>query len=178
MDCNRDCLNCPYPDCIDPPLSIGEYRDLEAVDKEILHQKTEKQRRALAYQKAYYEANKDRALAYQKAYYEANKDRIAASKKAYYEANKYRIAASQKAYYEANKDKLGCQAAIKVARQKRNWSQEHLASQLGVTRTTLSLWELGKVPAQWDKLCAVLPELEKCKLEKEDRYGKAKEAAG
>ena len=133
MDCNRDCLNCPYPDCIDPPLSIGEYRDLEAVDKEILHQKTEKQRRALAYQKA---------------------------------------------YYEANKDKLGCQAAIKVARQKRNWSQEHLASQLGVTRTTLSLWELGKVPAQWDKLCAVLPELEKCKLEKEDRYGKAKEAAG
>ncbi len=163
MDCNRDCLNCPYPDCIDPPLSIGEYRDLEAVDKEILHQKTEKQRRALAYQKAYYEANKDRALAYQKAHYEANKDRIAAS---------------QKAYYEANKDKLGCQAAIKVARQKRNWSQEHLASQLGVTRTTLSLWELGKVPAQWDKLCAVLPELEKCKLEKEDRYGKAKEAAG
>ena len=133
MDCNRDCLNCPYPDCIDPPLSIGEYRELEAVDKEILHPKTEKQRRALAYQKA---------------------------------------------YREANKDKLRCQAAIKVARQKRNWSQEHLASQLGVTRTTLSLWELGKVPAQWDKLCAVLPELEKCKLEKEDRYGKAKEAAG
>ena len=148
MDCNRDCLNCPYPDCIDPPLSIGEYRELEAVDKEILHPKTEKQRRALAYQKAYHKANRDREAAYRKA------------------------------YREANKDKLRCQAAIKVARQKRNWSQEHLASQLGVTRTTLSLWELGKVPAQWDKLCAVLPELEKCKLEKEDRYGKAKEAAG
>ena len=163
MDCNRDCLNCPYPDCIDPPLSIGEYRELEAVDKEILHPKTEKQRRALAYQKAYHKANRDREAAYRKAYYEANKDRALAY---------------QKAYREANKDKLRCQAAIKVARQKRNWSQEHLASQLGVTRTTLSLWELGKVPAQWDKLCAVLPELEKCKLEKEDRYGKAKEAAG
>src|SRR4030042_2058266 len=54
-----------------------------------------------AFQKAYYEANKDKA----KAYYEANKDKITANMKAYREANKDKITANMKAYREANKDK-------------------------------------------------------------------------
>ena len=51
-----------------------------------------------AYQKAYYEANKEKIKAYQ----EANKEKI----EAYYEANKEKIAERHKAYKEANKEKI------------------------------------------------------------------------
>ena len=65
----------------------------------------EKQRVA-AYQKAYYEANREKVAAYQKSYYEANREKVAAYKKAYYEANREKVAAYQKAYYEANREKV------------------------------------------------------------------------
>ena len=55
-----------------------------------------------AYQKAYYEANREKRKASDKAYYEANRERRKASDKAYYEANRERIKASRRAYREAN----------------------------------------------------------------------------
>jgi len=59
-----------------------------------------------AYQKDYYEKNKEAIAAYKKAYNEKNKEAIAAYEKAYREENKESIAAYKKAYYQKNKEYL------------------------------------------------------------------------
>lgn len=72
-----------------------------------------------------------------------------------------KVAAQQKAYREANREKVAAQQkCIRVARKSRRMRQSDLASLVGVNQSKISLWESGKVPANWDKLCAVLPELE------------------
>ena len=105
-----------------------------------------KQRKLAEYNRAYYEANKDKRSEYQRAYREANKDKRAEYNRAYREANR-----------EANRLPA---AEIKAARVRRGYTQKVLARLLGVARSTLSLWETGTLNADWDKLCAVLPELE------------------
>ena len=57
-----------------------------------------------AYNKAYYEANREKLKASSKAYREANREKIKACRKAYYEANREEIIAKEKAYYEANRE--------------------------------------------------------------------------
>lgn len=47
---------------------------------------------------------KKKIAAYQRAYYEANREEIAAKQRAYREANREEIAANQRAYYEANRE--------------------------------------------------------------------------
>ena len=72
-----------------------------------------------------------------------------------------KVAAQRKAWYEANREKVAAQQkCIRVARKSRRMRQSDLASLVGVNQSKISLWESGKVPANWDKLCAVLPELE------------------
>ena len=72
-----------------------------------------------------------------------------------------KVAAQRKAYREANREKVAAQQkCIRVARKSRRMRQSDLASLVGVNQSKISLWESGKVPANWDKLCAVLPELE------------------
>ena len=165
IECNHNCLECPYPDvpeeCLEAALTWDEYKSLDVIDKDIINPKTTKQKAVAAQQKAWYEANKDKVAAQQKAYREANKDRVAAQQKAWYEANKDRVATRQKAYREANKDKVAAQQkCIALVRKARGMTQSELAAIAGVTRVTVSLWETGAVKANWDKLCAVLPELE------------------
>lgn len=71
------------------------------------------------------------------------------------------VAAQQKAYREANKDRVAAQQkCIALVRKAQGMTQSELAAIAGVTRVTVSLWETGAVKANWDKLCAVLPELE------------------
>ena len=71
------------------------------------------------------------------------------------------VAAQQKAYREANKDRVAAQQKrIALVRKAQGMTQSELAAIAGVTRVTVSLWETGAVKANWDKLCAVLPELE------------------
>lgn len=71
------------------------------------------------------------------------------------------VAAQKKAYREANKDKIAAQQkSIALARKAQGMTQSGLAAIVGVTQSTVSLWETGAVKANWDKLCAVLPELE------------------
>ena len=135
IECNYNCLECPYPDvpdeCLEAALTWDEYKELDVIDKDIINPKTTKQK-AVAAQK--------------KAWYEANKDKVAARKKAWYEANKDKVAAQQK--------------CIALARKAQGMTQSGLAAIVGVTQATVSLWETGAVKANWDKLCAVLPELE------------------
>lgn len=133
VECNRDCLNCPYPDapeeCLEGPLSLDDYRELDWLDREIIRPKTERQKKASAKQKAYYEANREE------------------------------IAAKQK--------------AIADVRRARRMTQRDLATLCGVTQPAISQWESGCLPAPWDKLCAVLPELEQYRPNKNAADGTA-----
>lgn len=133
VECNRDCLNCPYPDapeeCLEAPLSLDDYRELDWLDREIIRPKTERQKKASAKQKAYYEANREE------------------------------IAAKQK--------------AIADVRRARRMTQRDLATLCGVTQPAISQWESGCLPAPWDKLCAVLPELEQYRPSKNAADGTA-----
>ena len=120
IECNHNCLECPYPDvpdeCLEAALTWDEWQELDAIDKDIINPKTAKQKA---------------------------------------------IAARQKAYYEANKDKVAArQKSIALARKAQGMTQSGLAAIVGVTQSTVSLWETGTVKANWDKLCAALPELE------------------
>lgn len=123
IDCNHNCLECPYPDvpdeCLEAALTWDEYKELDAIDKDIINPKTAKQKAAAAQQKAYREANKDKVAAQQKS--------------------------------------------IALARKARGMTQSELAAIVGAAQPTVSLWETGAVKANWDKLCAVLPELEACR---------------
>ena len=120
IECNHNCLKCPYPDvpeeCLEAALTWDEYKALDVIDKDIINPKTAKQKAVAARQKAYREANKDRVAARQKS--------------------------------------------IALVRKAQGMTQSGLAAIVGVTRATVSLWETGAVKANWDKLCAVLPELE------------------
>ena len=133
VECNRDCLNCPYPDapeeCLEAPLSLDDYRELDWLDREIIRPKTERQKKASAKQKAYREANREE------------------------------IAAKQK--------------AIADVRRARRMTQRDLATLCGVTQPAISQWESGCLPAPWDKLCAVLPELEQYRPNKNAADGTA-----
>ena len=139
IECNHNCLECPYPDvpdeCLEAALTWDEYKELDVIDKDIINPKTAKQKAIAAQQKAYREANKDKIAAWQKAYYEANKDKVAAQQK-----------------------------SIALARKARGMTQIELAAIVGVTQSTVSLWETGAVKTNWDKLCAALPELEAHRL--------------
>ena len=135
IECNHNCLECPYPDvpdeCLEAALTWDEWQELDVIDKDIINPKTTKQKAVAAQQKAWYEANKDKVAARQKAWYEANKDKVAARQK-----------------------------SIALARKAQGMTQSGLAAIVGVTQATVSLWETGAVKANWDKLCAALPELE------------------
>lgn len=135
IECNHNCLECPYPDvpdeCLEAALTWDEWQELDVIDKDIINPKTAKQKAVAARKKAWYEANKDKVAAQQKAWYEANKDRVAARQK-----------------------------SIALARKAQGMTQSGLAAIVGVTQATVSLWETGALKANWDKLCAALPELE------------------
>ena len=55
--CNKDCFNCPFPDCVLDELDAEDYRKAKEVD-DLLHPKTKQQKKAAAQQKAYREANR------------------------------------------------------------------------------------------------------------------------
>ena len=92
--CDKDCFNCSYDDCILDDLDYDDYKELAAIDKELV--RTPEKTKLAAQQRAYREANKEKLAAQQRAYYQANKEKLAARQRAYYQANKEKLAAQQR----------------------------------------------------------------------------------
>jgi len=103
MICDKDCLHCKYPDCINDTLDCADYQELDWLEKEIILPKTEAQRQKAAQNKAYRDANREKIAARQKAYREANREKVAAYKKAYREANRDKINQRQRERYRQKK---------------------------------------------------------------------------
>ena len=180
IECNHNCLECPYPDvpeeCLEAALTWDEYKELDAIDKDIINPKTAKQRAVAAQQKSWREANKDKVATKMRAYRMKNKDKISAQWRRWYEQNKERYKAVSRAWYKNNADRHHAQVKLRrtsnkaefgraqkciaKARAAHNMSQAVLAERIGVNQSTVSFWECGAAPANWDKLCAALPELE------------------
>ena len=71
-----------------------------------------------------------------------------------------KVAAQQKAYYEANREKVAAwQKNLPSIRKRNGLSQRSLAKLCGVSQSTVSLWESGKLPASLPVLLPVFPEL-------------------
>ncbi len=77
--CNKDCFNCPFPDCVNDDLDHDDYKALAELDKELTS--TPKKKKLAAANRAYREANKDKLAAANRAYREANKDKVAAAQR-------------------------------------------------------------------------------------------------
>ena len=127
--CNKDCLHCPYPDCINDDLDYEDYKAAAQIEREIILPRTAKQRK------------------------------VAAQKKAYYEANREKVAAQHKAYREANREKVAAQKKIRDRRLAAGYTQRALARLIGVTQPTVAHWETCVVPADWDKLRSIFPDI-------------------
>ena len=103
---------------------------------------------------------KQRVAAYQKAYYEANREKVAAYQKSYYEANREKVAAYKKAYYEANREKVAAaQSWIHAARVERGYTQCELAQLCGVSQPTIAMLEIGMIPLEKSKCAERLREI-------------------
>ena len=87
------CENCPFPDCTWDGVTSDEWDASKAEDASARHFGESK---VAAYQRAYYEANREKASAYQRAYYEANREKASAQKRAYYESHKEQIMEAQR----------------------------------------------------------------------------------
>lgn len=87
---------------------------------------------------------------------EAHNESARALKRDY--RNEKRRARSRKRYAEKRYAKE--QAGIGKVRRACGMMQKELAAAAGVTPVTMCQWEKGITQANWDKLCAALPELE------------------
>ena len=123
--CDRDCFNCPHPDCILENLTAEDYAAARALEGYI-HPPTPAEIRIAAKKKAYREENREAIAAKKKAYYEENREAIAAKK--------------GRALYDF--------------RTEHGMTQTKLGRLVGVSQPTISLWETGAVPFDLDAVLA------------------------
>jgi len=115
--CNKDCLHCPYEDCINDQLDYDDYCELERLDKDFVHPKSRKQLMETARKQVYYEENREGVCQKKRSYYDANREKIHARQRIYYANNKERLIAYHHAYYQDNRDKaLAYQRAYREAK--------------------------------------------------------------
>ena len=69
--CNKDCFNCPFPDCINDEMDHEDYIAAAARDKEL--RSTPKSKKVAAQKKAYYEANREKLFQRQREIAEVRK---------------------------------------------------------------------------------------------------------
>ena len=65
-----------------------------------------------AYDKAYYQANREKLIAKNSIYYHANKEKILAKKADYYQANREKVIAGIDKYRKANPEKRKAHTAV------------------------------------------------------------------
>ena len=114
-----------------------------------------------AYQREYYEANRESIAAYHREYREANREAIAAYQREYRKANRKAISAKKREYYEANREALSAKKReiLKNFRLGAGMSQQEFGRLVGVSRQSINRWETGAVPINLDILGRRLPEL-------------------
>ena len=121
MVCNRDCFNCPFPDCIN---DVDTQEDIDAAERR--EQKIKdgwcRAERIARRQKEYRDEHREKAIESSRKYYATHKDHVKKKHAEWYQKNKERILAQQKAYRAANKDKIS-------ARKKRQYAQKKEAAQ-------------------------------------------------
>ena len=94
MKCNKDCFNCPYPDC-------GVFTKPSESKQPAKPRIRDKAKKA-AYMRAYRAANKEKLSAYYKEYFSKNKQYF----RDYYKANREKICAQKRERYRNNTEKL------------------------------------------------------------------------
>ncbi|MCI8915647.1 MAG: hypothetical protein HFF26_03135 [Oscillospiraceae bacterium] len=62
--CDKDCEHCKYPDCVYDGLDAEDYAQSRELDRELTQSPAAK--KLAAYQRAYYEANKEKLAAREK----------------------------------------------------------------------------------------------------------------
>ena len=76
--CEKDCFNCPHPDCINDAFGLEDRKAHKRIDA-LLRDQTPRQKKIAAYNAAYYAEHKDEIAAYNAAYYAKPKDATAAN---------------------------------------------------------------------------------------------------
>ena len=89
--------------------------------------------------------NIEKSLAYQREYAARNKEKLASYRKAYFEENQKKYAADG--------------ARLREARKNAGYSMAKLARIIGVSNTSVSYWESGRVPIPWEDVLCVFPQL-------------------
>lgn len=140
----ENCLTCQFSECIYDGAAYADRDRQLAVDKDIVAgDKTTRQLRTAAYNRAYREANRER---------------IAEQRRAYHREHREERAAKYREYCKGNIEKLSSrQQILFLCRKKAGMPQEELARRLGVSQKTISVWERGLSPCRWDLLETVFP---------------------
>lgn len=189
IECDRDCLNCPYPEmpeeCENLPDTQWE-QDVMTFVQEGLRKDIQAIRKAE--KKEGHIVNAQGRIAQAREARGMDRTALAAAigcstrtiwkwEKSICKANWKKLLAVlpelEAVYEDLAKHKLSpeerakAQAWIALVRKSRGMKQRELAAVIGYTPSALCHWEKGRKPANWDRLCEVLPELEKYRPKEE-----------
>ena len=168
ITCSHNCLACPYPDvpveCVNAPLSVEDFAELEEMDRELF--RSAKQKRAAKYSRKHYTKNREAMIKRAVKWNRDHPERRKAIVQKYEANNREKIKAlrrqADRTRNNERQEKLRTeQSCIAAYRKARGLSQRRLAELTGISQHTISKWERGIRPANWDRLYAALPELRK-----------------
>lgn len=183
IECNCDCLNCPYPDipeeCEELEPTAWELGVMSFVQEDLIKdiqaiRKAEKKETLIVEaQSRIAQARKKRGMSqtalasaigccpatvcrWENGRSRANWDKLLPVLPelgaAYEDVAKHKL---------SPEERTRAQAWIARVRKSKGMKQRELAAVINYTPSAVCHWEKGRKPANWDQLCAVLPELEK-----------------
>ena len=107
MQCNRDCFNCIFEDCIVNELLPEDLKEINQRDREIRFINKDNKRKKIAErQRKYHEEHREEINESQRKYYAAHKDELNERRRKYREEHKEEILKRQRKYRAAHKDEL------------------------------------------------------------------------
>ena len=107
MQCNRDCFNCIFEDCIVNELLPEDLKEINQRDREIRFINKDNKRKKIAErQRKYHEEHREEINERQRKHRAEHKEEIAEYRRKYYAEHKEAINESQRKYYAAHKDEL------------------------------------------------------------------------